>query len=87
VLFAAFLGYNPIEHFIDPHVLATLPAHTQAALTDRELFPSLLAQPFRAGLHAAFGFAMGACVIAAIASALRGGRPAPLPVAQEQLAG
>ena len=37
---------------------------------------SLLADPFRHGLHAAFAFAMVACLVAAAASALRGGRPA-----------
>ena len=30
VLFAAFLGYNPIKSLVGAHVLASLPAHSQA---------------------------------------------------------
>ncbi|HET6449261.1 MAG TPA: MFS transporter [Conexibacter sp.] len=75
ILFAAFLGYNPIEHFVGPHVLAALPAHDQAVLTGHSFFPTLIAGPFRDGLHAAFAFAIVACLIAAAASSLRGGRP------------
>jgi len=85
ILFAAFLGYNPIEHLLGPHVLAGLSAHDQAALTGSSFFPTLISAPFRDGLHAAFVFAIVACLIAAAASLLRGGRmvhdelPAPIP--------
>jgi len=74
ILFAAFLGYNPIEHLLGPHVLAGLSAHDQAALTGSSFFPTLISGPFRDGLHAAFMFAIVACLIAAAASLLRGGR-------------
>jgi hypothetical protein len=74
VLFAAFLGYNPIEHFLGPHTLAALGAHDQAALTGHSFFPHLIAGPFRTGLHAAFAFAIAACLVAAAASLMRGGR-------------
>jgi thiosulfate reductase cytochrome b subunit len=74
ILFAAFLGYNPIEHLLGPHVLAGLSAHDQAALTGSSFFPNLIAGPFQDGLHAAFAFAIVACLIAAGASLLRGGR-------------
>jgi MFS family permease len=74
ILFAAFLGYNPIEHLLGPHALAALPAHDQAVLTGHQFFPTLISDPFRSGLHAAFAFAIAACLIAAAASALRGGR-------------
>ena len=74
ILFAAFLGYNPIGHLLGPHALAGLPAHDQAALTGSSFFPNLISAPFRDGLHAAFLFAIVACLIAAAASALRGGR-------------
>jgi MFS family permease len=74
ILFAAFLGYNPIQHLLGPHVLAGLSAHDQAALTGRSFFPDLISAPFRHGLHAAFLFAIVACLIAAAASLLRGGR-------------
>jgi MFS family permease len=79
ILFAAFLGYNPVQHLIGPHVLGGLPAHNQAVLTGHSFFPALISSPFRDGLHAAFGFAMVACLVAAGASAMRGGRvPADL---------
>jgi hypothetical protein len=74
ILFAAFLGYNPIAHLLGPHALAALSAHDQAAVTGSSFFPSLISGPFRDGLHAAFVFAIAACLIAAAASLLRGGR-------------
>ena len=74
VLFAAFLGYNPIEHLAGPHVLGALSAHSQAIITGRGFFPQLISGPFRTGLHEAFAFAIFACLIAAAASAMRGGR-------------
>jgi MFS family permease len=74
ILFAAFLGYNPIQHLLGPHVLAGLSAHDQAALTGSSFFPNLISGPFQHGLHAAFLFAIVACLIAAGASLLRGGR-------------
>jgi MFS family permease len=74
ILFAAFLGYNPVEHLLGPHVLAGLSAHDQSVLTGSSFFPTLISAPFRHGLHAAFLFAVVACLIAAGASLLRGGR-------------
>ena len=74
ILFAAFLGYNPIGHLLGPHVLAGLPAHDHAVLTGNAFFPTLISAPFRDGLHAAFAFAIVACLIAAAASLMRGGR-------------
>jgi hypothetical protein len=74
ILFAAFLGYNPIQHLLGPHVLAGLSAHDQATLTGSSFFPNLISGPFQDGLHAAFLFAIVACLIAAGASLLRGGR-------------
>ena len=73
ILFAAFLGYNPIQHLAGPHVLATLSAANRATLTGRSFFPHLISAPFRSGLHAAFAFAIVACLIAAAASLMRGG--------------
>ena len=85
VLFAAFLGYNPIQHLVGASALAGLPAHTQAVLSGSSFFPHLISAPFRDGLHTAFTFAIIACLVAAAASLLRGGRyhhaeePAPRP--------
>jgi MFS family permease len=74
ILFAAFLGYNPIEHLLGPHALAGLSAHDHAVLTGHSFFPALISEPFRDGLHAAFAFAIVACLVAAAASLMRGGR-------------
>jgi MFS family permease len=74
ILFAAFLGYNPIQHLLGNSVLIHLPAHTQAVLAGRSFFPQLISDPFRSGLHEAFAFAIIACLVAAIASWSRGER-------------
>lgn len=74
VLFAAFLGYNPIQHLVGSEALAALPAHAHAVLTGSGFFPHLISGPFRDGLDIAFTFAIVACLVAAAASMLRGGR-------------
>jgi MFS family permease len=74
VLFAAFLGYNPAQELIGPHLLARLPAHDAAVIQGRGFFPHLIAAPFRSGLHDAFAFAIAACLVAAVASWSRGAR-------------
>jgi MFS family permease len=72
-LFAAFLGYNPVKSLLGAHVLHSLP-HAQATiLTGRSFFPHLISAPFSSALLAAFSFAAAACLVAALASALRGG--------------
>ena len=73
VLFASFLGYNPIQHLVGAHVLASLPAHSQAVLTGHTFFPQLISAPFRSGLDLAFGFAIACCLVGAAASLMRGG--------------
>jgi MFS family permease len=78
-VFGAFLGYNPIASLLGPTgVLARLPHAREAYLTGRGFFPDLISSPFTAGLHAAFDFAIAACLIAAAASWLRG-KPQPQP--------
>ncbi|MEV7679596.1 MFS transporter [Streptomyces sp. NPDC088341] len=74
VLFASLLGYNPVRTLLGPHVLAQLPAGHAHYLTGREFFPTLISQPFADGLSVAFNFAIAACLVAAFASLLRGGR-------------
>jgi MFS family permease len=73
VLFAAFLGYNPIQQLLGP-VLATLPAEQADYLTGRSFFPQLITGPFSDGLTAAFGFAIVACLVGAVASWFSGTR-------------
>jgi MFS family permease len=76
-LFASVLGVNPIQHLLQPTgVLAKLPAASQATLTGREFFPSLLAGPFHSGLVVVFGVSAGLSVLAGLASLLRGKRQA-----------
>ncbi len=75
ILFAAFLGYNPVEHLVGAQSLAGLSAHDHAIITGHTFFPGLIAGPFRDGLHAAFLFAIVACLVAAAASFMRGERP------------
>jgi EmrB/QacA subfamily drug resistance transporter len=72
VLFAAFLGYNPMQQLLGP-VLHQLPAGNAQYLTGRSFFPHLITGPFHDGLTIAFWFAIIACVVAAIASAMTGG--------------
>jgi MFS family permease len=74
ILFAAFLGYNPVQQLLGPHVLASLSATNRGILTGRSFFPHLISAPFRSGLHEAFAFAIVACLIAAAASLMRGGK-------------
>ena len=55
-------------------MLHQLPAATQAHLTGHGFFPALISQPFSDGLGVAFSFAITACLVAALASAFRGGK-------------
>jgi MFS family permease len=74
-LFSAFLGYNPVHELLAPTgVLSHLPASNVAVLTGHTFFPELISGPFHHGLVIVFSVAMAILVIAAIASALRGGR-------------
>lgn len=72
VLFAAFLGYNPIQKLIGSNVLDKISESNQKVLTGHGFFPSLISEPFLHGLHEAFIFAVIACLIAAAASWFRG---------------
>jgi MFS family permease len=74
ILFAAFLGYNPIKTLLGPAVLDHLSAANRAALTGHSFFPHLISRPFHAGLTEAFTFAAIVCLIAAAASFSRGNR-------------
>jgi EmrB/QacA subfamily drug resistance transporter len=73
-LFAAFLGYNPMATLLPANVLHALPAANQANLLGKSFFPNLISTPFMDGLHAVFYLSATLCLIAAIASLLRGKR-------------
>ncbi|WP_345378555.1 MFS transporter [Pseudonocardia yuanmonensis] len=88
VLFAAFLGYNPIQELLGD-VLDRIPADQASFLTGRSFFPNLISGPFSEGLTAAFWFAVAACVVAAVASIFTGTRwnepaTAPLPTVRPE---
>ena len=96
VMFAALLGYNPVRTLLG-HTITKLPASHAAYLTGHTFFPSLISTAFQHGLAIAFDFAIVACLIAAVASLLRGSRyvhelhagsraPATAAGAAEQLA-
>src|SRR5215470_4269963 len=73
IMFAALLGYNPIGTLLGS-ALGKLPASHAAYLTGHTFFPSLISAPFQHGLDIAFDFAIAACLVAAVASLLRGRR-------------
>jgi MFS family permease len=73
-LFASFLGYNPMATLLGPHVLAGLHPGQASVLTGRSFFPHLISGPFHTALVYAFVFAIAACLVAAVASLLRGGK-------------
>ncbi len=73
-LFAAFLGYNPIQSLLAPFNSALHLNHAQlATLTGKSFFPQLISGPFHSGLIVVFIAAAALSVIGAIASLLRGG--------------
>ena len=58
---------------------AALPAAARQTITGREFFPDLISGPFQHGLVVVFVLATVLTVLAALASALRGGRHVPPP--------
>ena len=74
ILFATFLGYNPLQRLLGSHVLSQLPASAVHLLTGHEYFPRLISAPFHTGLRQVFTFSIVICLIAAVASWFRGGR-------------
>ncbi|HEX4789667.1 MAG TPA: MFS transporter, partial [Actinospica sp.] len=87
VLFAAFLGYNPMQQLLGSHVLSSLPAHNAATLTGRDFFPNLIAGPFHHGLIIVFWLAIVMSLVGAAASLARSRKvpsgPDAIPVRQQ----
>ena len=73
-LFASFLGYNPMATLLGAHSLAALPDGQAGQITGRSFFPQLISGPFHIALVYAFTFAIIACLVAVVASLLRGGK-------------
>ncbi|MEA2195923.1 MAG: hypothetical protein QOG42_2685 [Solirubrobacteraceae bacterium] len=71
-LFAAFLGYNPMEKLVGQQKLSELSPAQAADITGRTFFHKLISRPFIDGLRIAFTASLLMCLIAAWASWLRG---------------
>jgi MFS family permease len=76
-VFAAMLGYNPVQNLLGPTgLLHTLPASNVATLTGKEFFPNLISGPFHHGLMIVFTAAALMAVCGAAVSWMRGKKPA-----------
>jgi MFS family permease len=71
-LFAAFLGYNPVEKLLGSQAAAGVTDAQWRTLTGKTFFPHLIAGPFMHGLRIAFTASLVMCLIAAWASWMRG---------------
>jgi MFS family permease len=71
-VFAAFLGYNPMEKLVPAETLAKLTPQQSATITGKHFFPELISAPFMDGLRIAFTASLIMCLIAAVASWMRG---------------
>ena len=74
VLFAAFLGYNPLQTLIPQSATSTLHTHAKELIFGTQFFPELIAPAVQDGLHLAFYVAAALSVLAACASLFRGKR-------------
>jgi MFS family permease len=74
ILFAAFLGYNPLQMLLSPDLLEHLSAADREDLIGHSFFPKLISAPFHAGLAEALIFAALMCLVSAAASWSRGSR-------------
>ncbi|HEV7211869.1 MAG TPA: MFS transporter [Blastococcus sp.] len=72
LLFASFLGFNPIQQLLPSASAAHVSTAQYAELTGRGFFPHLISGPFGDGLHLAFAMAAALCFLAAVFSWLRG---------------
>ncbi|HZC07846.1 MAG TPA: MFS transporter, partial [Ktedonobacterales bacterium] len=73
-LFGAFLGYNPIGVLLPAPLRTHISQSNLTILLGKEFFPNLISSPFMVGLHAAFYISAAMCLVAAVASLLRGKR-------------
>jgi EmrB/QacA subfamily drug resistance transporter len=81
-LFGAFLGYNPVAtilHSLPASLVSTIPQTTLNYLTGSTFFPNAISGPFMIALREAFIIGAAMCIVAAVCSALRGGKQANIP--------
>lgn len=77
-LFAAFLGYNPVEAIlkqvasIDPSVVNSIPQSTLNLITSKTWFPTVIAGPFMEALRDSFYLGIVLSLSASIVSYMRG---------------
>jgi hypothetical protein len=75
LLFAAFLGFNPIQKLLGASTLSHLTPAQVHTLTGRSFFPHLISGPFIDSMAIVFVAALVMCMIAAVASWSRGAAP------------
>lgn len=73
-LFAAFLGYNPIDELLGPSGALSDPGVNAEVLTGKTFFPELVTGPFHAGLTVVFLAAAAMMLVGAVASMFSAGR-------------
>ena len=76
-LFAALLGYNPMQTLLPPNVTQSIPKANLTVITGDSFFPNLISQPFIGGMQYVLIIAAIMSAIAAVASALRGANSPP----------
>ena len=89
MLFATFLGYNPIKSLLGP-ALHLMPAATARTVTSTAFFPHVVSGPFHDALRLTFGVAAVLMLLATVACAATRPRPtgavAQAPVSPGQTA-
>jgi MFS family permease len=74
MLFATFLGYNPIKSLLGP-TLHLMPAATVRTVTSTAFFPHVVSGPFHDALRLTFGVAAALMLLATVACVLTRPRP------------
>ena len=69
MLFATFLGYNPIQSLLGP-ALHLMPAATARTVTSTAFFPHVISGPFHDALQLTFGVAAALMLLATVACVL-----------------
>jgi MFS family permease len=76
-VFAAFLGFNPVQELLGRQTIDALPPDRAAEVTGQSFFPGLISGPFHSGLVVVFTMAIVLSLGAAVASLLRGAHTVP----------
>ncbi|GCF07720.1 MFS transporter [Dictyobacter arantiisoli] len=70
-LFAAFLGYNPMQTLLPTAVQKLLSPASMSNLAGKTFFPNLIASPLSSGLHIAFYVSAAMCLVGCFISMIR----------------